>query len=100
MAEAVKVFVSYSWGVEEETKIVNELEAQCPRHNIVLIRDEAKMKYNFFAIPTKNPKAAQEEFNAFCVQHRVPTKTKVAGCASNVSGCRMNALRLTALFWI
>ena len=29
------------------------------------------MKYNFFAIPAKNPKAAQEEFNAFCVQHRV-----------------------------
>lgn len=44
MAESVKVFVSYSWGVEAETKIVDDLEAQGPQHNILLIRDEKEMQ--------------------------------------------------------
>jgi hypothetical protein len=29
------------------------------------------MKYKFFAIPARNPAAAEDDLNAFCSSHRV-----------------------------
>jgi len=45
MANPVKVFVSYSWRVEDETGIVGELEAQCRERNIFLVRDNKKLQH-------------------------------------------------------
>ncbi len=45
MLDPVSVFVSYSWGVEEDTGIVDELEALCPARNIHLIRDKQAMRH-------------------------------------------------------
>ena len=44
MTEPVKVFVSYSWRVEEQTCHVAELEKQCQERGIHLIRDSKTMK--------------------------------------------------------
>lgn len=39
MANPVKVFVSYSWGVERDTEIVGKLDKECELRGIKLIRD-------------------------------------------------------------
>jgi len=39
MVDPVKVFVSYSWDVERDTEIVDELETKCKLRDIKLIRD-------------------------------------------------------------
>ena len=44
MSKLIKLFVSYSWEVERQSKIVDELEAQCTIRNIQLIRDAKAMK--------------------------------------------------------
>ena len=41
----VKVFVSYSWQVELDTSIVDELEKLCPERNIELVRDKKTMQH-------------------------------------------------------
>nr|CAA6819064.1 MAG: Unknown protein [uncultured Thiotrichaceae bacterium] len=41
----VKVFVSYSWGVESDTGIVDEIEALCPPRSIELVRDCNAMQH-------------------------------------------------------
>jgi len=45
MANPLKVFVSYSWRIEDETGIVGELEAQCRERNIFLVRDNKKLQH-------------------------------------------------------
>ncbi len=45
MPDPVSVFVSYSWGVEEDTGIVDELEVLCSTRNIHLIRDKHAMRH-------------------------------------------------------
>ncbi len=45
MIDPIKVFVSYSWRVEDETGIVGELEAQCRERNIFLVRDNKKLQH-------------------------------------------------------
>jgi len=45
MASSVKVFVSYSWSVEDETGIVGELEIQCQQRSIQLVRDRNAMQH-------------------------------------------------------
>ncbi len=45
MAVPVKVFVSYSWGVERDTGIVDELGVHCQQRNIQLIRDRETMQH-------------------------------------------------------
>ena len=41
----VKVFVSYSWGVEEKTKVVDEIEMLCLQRGINLIHDKDAMQH-------------------------------------------------------
>lgn len=41
----VKVFVSYSWGVENDTGVVTELQRLCRERDIELIRDNEAMKH-------------------------------------------------------
>lgn len=41
----VNVFVSYSWNVDELTKVVDEIEALCPPRNIALLRDRNEMQH-------------------------------------------------------
>ncbi|WP_394808521.1 toll/interleukin-1 receptor domain-containing protein [Nitrosomonas sp.] len=45
MVDHIKVFVSYSWRIEDETGIVGELEAQCRERNIFLVRDNKKLQH-------------------------------------------------------
>ncbi|WP_181389666.1 toll/interleukin-1 receptor domain-containing protein [Leucothrix pacifica] len=45
MAEAVKVFVSYSWGVDDKTKLVAQLDPLCKARGIELIYDKQELKY-------------------------------------------------------
>ncbi|OQX03988.1 MAG: hypothetical protein BWK73_37685 [Thiothrix lacustris] len=45
MAEAINVFVSYSWDVERKTGIVDELEKLCQYRNIRLLRDNNVIKH-------------------------------------------------------
>ncbi|MGD8590690.1 MAG: toll/interleukin-1 receptor domain-containing protein [Chromatiales bacterium] len=45
MTDLISVFVSYSWGVEADTGIVDELEDLCPSRNIKLIRDKNILKH-------------------------------------------------------
>lgn len=45
MTNPVKVFVSYSWSVEDKTGIVGELEIQSRHRNIQLIRDNNTMQH-------------------------------------------------------
>jgi hypothetical protein len=45
VSDPVNVFVSYSWGVERDTGIVDELEALCPARNIRLIRDKNTLQH-------------------------------------------------------
>lgn len=45
MAEAIKVFVSYSWDVERKTGIVDELEKHCQSRNVRLLRDNNEIKH-------------------------------------------------------
>jgi hypothetical protein len=40
-----KVFVSYSWRTEKETKIIDELDRLCRQRSIELIRDENALKH-------------------------------------------------------
>ena len=40
-----QVFVSYSWKMEKETKVVNEIEGLCSQRNIQLVRDEDAMQH-------------------------------------------------------
>ena len=43
--QPIKSFVSYSWTVEKDTKIVTELSKLCQERGIELIRDETAMKH-------------------------------------------------------
>lgn len=45
MTEPAKVFVSYSWKVERDTGIVNELEQLCRERSIQLVRDSSTMQH-------------------------------------------------------
>jgi hypothetical protein len=45
VANAVNVFVSYSWGVERDTGIVDELEKHCKSRHIRLLRDNNQIKH-------------------------------------------------------
>jgi len=45
MKRPVKVFVSYSWKVEGDTGIVNELELLCRERGIQLVRDSRTMQH-------------------------------------------------------
>ncbi len=45
MTKPIKVFVSYSWGIEEETRIVDEIEKLCPPRGIKLIRDRNEIQH-------------------------------------------------------
>ncbi len=44
MSDPVKVFVSYSWSVEAQTRLVERLAAQCNLHGIQLIQDAKTMQ--------------------------------------------------------
>jgi hypothetical protein len=44
MSDSIKVFVSYSWGTEKETKIVDGLEKLCQQRVIELIRDKNALR--------------------------------------------------------
>lgn len=44
MVDHIKVFVSYSWRVEDETGIVDELEKECALRGINLVRDSKTMQ--------------------------------------------------------
>lgn len=46
MSQSVKVFVSYSWSAERETKIVDELERLCKLRGINLIRDNNALSHD------------------------------------------------------
>lgn len=41
----IKVFVSYSWSVEKNTKVVDEIEALCVPREIMLLRDCNQMQH-------------------------------------------------------
>ncbi|MEZ5476282.1 MAG: TIR domain-containing protein [Thiolinea sp.] len=41
----MKVFVSYSWGVEDDTGVVDELQRLCRQRDIELIRDREAMQH-------------------------------------------------------
>lgn len=41
----VKVFVSYSWSVEKQTGVVNEIQSLCPTRSIEFVRDENAMQH-------------------------------------------------------
>lgn len=45
VSESINVFVSYSWAVEEDTKIVDELDRLCHQRGIKLIRDNNTLKH-------------------------------------------------------
>lgn len=45
MSESINVFVSYSWAVERDTKIVEELGRLCQERGINLIRDNNTLKH-------------------------------------------------------
>ena len=45
MSVPVKVFVSYSWSVEETTGVVDELESLCRERDIAIIRDKNTMQH-------------------------------------------------------
>lgn len=45
MTNKKAVFVSYSWAVEDETNIVDEIETLCPARDIDLIRDRNELKH-------------------------------------------------------
>ena len=45
MSESINVFVSYSWGVEKDTQIVDELGKLCQQRGIQLIRDNKALKH-------------------------------------------------------
>ena len=45
MSELINVFVSYSWAVEKDTKIVEELDRLCQQRGIKLIRDNNALKH-------------------------------------------------------
>ncbi|MCP5251081.1 MAG: toll/interleukin-1 receptor domain-containing protein [Burkholderiales bacterium] len=45
MTSPAKVFVSYSWKVERDTGIVNELEQLCRERDIQLVRDSSTMQH-------------------------------------------------------
>jgi TIR domain len=45
MSESINVFVSYSWGVEKDTQIVEELDSLCQQRGIRLIRDNKTLKH-------------------------------------------------------
>ena len=44
MANPVKVFVSYSWSKERQTKVVEDLERHCQERGINLVRDSNSMQ--------------------------------------------------------
>ena len=45
MTNPVKVFVSYSWEQEKQTRVVDELEELCRQRNIQLIRDKNEIQH-------------------------------------------------------
>ena len=45
MAGSLNLFVSYSWGVEEETRVLDEIAKLCVERNISLIRDQHVLKH-------------------------------------------------------
>ena len=45
MTVSINVFVSYSWAMEKDTKIVDELDRLCQQRGIKLIRDNKTLKH-------------------------------------------------------
>ncbi len=45
VSESINVFVSYSWAMEKETNIVDDLGKLCPQRGITLIRDNDTLKH-------------------------------------------------------
>ena len=48
MSESINVFVSYSWGVEKDTQIVEDLDSLCQQRGINLIQDNKTLKHGDF----------------------------------------------------
>ncbi len=48
MSDSINVFVSYSWGVEKDTQIVEDLDSLCQQRGINLIQDNKTLKHGDF----------------------------------------------------